>query len=296
MIGVGQQVMEVDRRGLTPNARYRMPMFTPNGIITLTTDFGLGDAYVAIMKGVILLIAPEARLIDYTHGIMPGNIVEAAYLLRSGYSYYPRGTIHVVVVDPGVGSARRAILVQTPDAVFIGPDNGVFTLVAEDARQTWGDSVQTIELTERRFWLPQVSATFHGRDIFAPTAAWLLRGTPLHELGHPISDPTSAEVVQPQPIGPRLLGGQIIHIDRFGNCITNITAAHLERHGLGRQIVVQIIDQQLPGLFRTYVDGPHATPMCLIGSSEHLEIAVFNGNAAQYLGVAIGDKLHVRST
>lgn len=272
-----------------------MATFTPNGIIALTTDFGLQDAYVAIMKGVILNIAPATRLIDYTHGITPGNTVEAAYLLRSGYRYFPRGTIHLVVVDPGVGSARRAIFVQTPDAAFIGPDNGVFTLIAEDARTDWGDAAQMIELTERRFWLPEVSATFHGRDVFAPTAAWLARGTPLHEFGRAITTLTTAPVAQPELAAPHELRGQIIHIDRFGNCITNITAADLEQHNLGQRIFVQITDQQLPGLFRTYADGPSAAPMCLIGSSGHLELAVFNGNAAQYLGVAIGDKLRVRT-
>lgn len=272
-----------------------MNTFKPNGIVTLTTDFGLQDAYVAIMKGVILKIAPEAQVIDYTHGINPGNIVEAAYLLRSGYRYFPRGTVHVVVVDPGVGSDRRAIVVQTPEATFVGPDNGVFTLVVEDARQDWGNSVQTIELTERRFWLPEVSATFHGRDIFAPSAAWLARGTALHEFGRALTTLTTAQLSLPVPLGARELQGQIIHIDRFGNCITNITEEHLYKHELGQRIVVQIIDQQLPGLFRTYMDGPPGTPMCLIGSSGHVELAVFNGNAAQYLGVAIGDKLRVRS-
>lgn len=272
-----------------------MNTFKPNGIVTLTTDFGLQDAYVAIMKGVILKIAPEAQVIDYTHGINPGNIVEAAYLLRSGYRYFPRGTVHVVVVDPGVGSDRRAIVVQTPEATFVGPDNGVFTLVVEDARQDWGNSVQTIELTERRFWLPEVSATFHGRDIFAPSAAWLARGTALHEFGRALTTLTTAQLSLPVPVGARELQGQIIHVDRFGNCITNITEEHLYKHELGQRIVVQIIDQQLPGLFRTYMDGPPGTPMCLIGSSGHVELAVFNGNAAQYLGVAIGDKLRVRS-
>lgn len=270
-------------------------VFQPNGIVTLTTDFGLEDAYVAIMKGVILGIAPAARIIDYTHGIKPGNVAEATYMLKSGYRYFPRGTVHVVVVDPGVGSARRALALQTPAATFVGPDNGVFTLIVAEAQQEWGTDVRIIELTEPQFWLPEVSGTFHGRDIFAPVAAHLINGTALAALGQPISTPTVAHFAQPQQPATGLIQGQIIHIDHFGNCITNITAEHLLCAELGQRIVIEIIDQQLPGLFRTYMDGPTGTPMCLIGSSGHLELAVSNGNAARHLGVDIGDKLRVRS-
>lgn len=268
-------------------------MFQPNGIISLTTDFGLVDAYVAIMKGVILNIAPQARLVDYTHGIKPGNIVEAAYLLRSGYRYFPRGTVHVVVVDPGVGSSRRAVALQTPDATFIGPDNGVFSLVLEDAQREWSSDTRMIELTESRYWLPTISATFHGRDIFAPVGAHLVSGAPFAALGRPITSLIAANHTTPQRLEHGALMGGIVHIDRFGNCITNITAEHLREYDLGRDLVIEIIDQQVAGLFRTYSDGPTGIPMCLIGSSSHLEIAVGNGNAAQYLGVDIGDKFRV---
>lgn len=270
-------------------------LFEPSGIVAMTTDFGTDDAYVAIMKGVILKLTPSARLIDYTHGIKPGNVVEAAYLLRSGYRYFPRGTVHLVVVDPGVGSSRRAIAIQTPDATFVGPDNGVFSLVAEDALNDWGERRRMIELTEPRFWLPTVSATFHGRDIFAPVAAHVVAGAPFHALGTPLTELTPAHRTTPQLLETGLLMGRIIHVDRFGNCITNITQDHLREYGLGPDIVIEIIDQQLDGLFRTYSDGPTGIPMCLIGSSGHLEIAVRNGNAAQHLGVDIGDKFRVRN-
>lgn len=269
-------------------------VFQPNGVVTLTTDFGLEDAYVAIMKGVILRIAPQARIVDYTHGIKHGNIVEAAYMLSTGCHYFPRGTIHVAVVDPGVGSDRRAVALQTPEATFVGPDNGVFTRIAALAEQAWGDRVRMVQLTEPKFWLPEISATFHGRDIFAPVAAHLLNGTPLSALGQPIRSLTPAHFAAPQPLSKGLLQGQIMHVDHFGNCITNIRLEHLYQAGLGQQIVIEIIDQQLPGLFRTYMDGPTGTPMCLIGSSGHLELAISNGNAAQQLGVDIGDKLRVR--
>lgn len=270
-------------------------VFQPNGIVTLTTDFGLGDAYVAIMKGVILRVAPDARIVDYTHGIKPGNVAEAAYMLNSGYRYFPHGTVHVVVVDPGVGSARRALALQTPEATFVGPDNGVFTLVVDDAQREWGAALRIVELTAPEFWLPEVSTTFHGRDIFAPVAAHLLNGVALSALGRPLDTLTCAHFAQPQQPAQGVLHGQIIHVDHFGNCITNITLEHLFSAGLGQRILIEIIDQQLPGLFRTYIDGPTGTPMCLIGSSGHLELAISNGNAAQMLGVDIGDKLRVRS-
>jgi hypothetical protein len=270
-------------------------VFQPNGIVTLTTDFGLKDAYVAIMKGVILGIAPHARIIDYTHGITPGNMIEAAFMLNNGYRYFPRGTVHVVVVDPGVGGDRRAVALQTPEAAFIGPDNGVFTLIIEEAQRERGRDLHIVELNQPQFWLPQVSSTFHGRDVFAPVAAHLVRGASLAELGRPLDTLTLARIATPQPLGRNVIQGQIIHVDHFGNCITNITLEHLFSYDLGRRIVVEIIDQQLPGLFRTYIEGPTGTPMCLIGSSGHLELALSNGNAAKHLGVDIGDKLRVRS-
>jgi len=271
-----------------------MAAFQPNGIVTLTTDFGLQDAYVGIMKGVILSIAPHAQIVDYTHGIHPGNILQAAHLLDSGYRYFPHGTIHVVVVDPGVGSTRRAIALQTPEAAFVGPDNGLFSLILETARQAWGTEIRLIELTESRFWLSAISATFHGRDIFAPVAAHLVRGTPVSELGTPVAELTPVQAFTPQVLRPGVVQGRIIHVDRFGNCITNLTTDHLHAIDIGRRIVVDISDQQLFGLFRTYSDGPTGIPMCLIGSSGQIELAVRNGSAAKHLGVDIGDKFRVR--
>lgn len=269
--------------------------FKTNGLVTLTTDFGTSDAYVSIMKGVLLNIARHAQIIDYTHGITPGNVVEAAYLLDSGYRYFPHGTVHVVVVDPGVGSTRRAIALQTPEATFIGPDNGVFSLIVEDVQREWNGQAQMIELTEPRFWLPTISATFHGRDVFAPVAAHVLNGTPFAVLGQPITQLTPANRTTPQLLDTGVLMGRIVHVDRFGNCITNITEEHLVEHQIGPDIVLEIIDRQLDGLFRTYVDGPTGIPMCLIGSSGHLEIAVCNGHAARSLGVDIGDKFRVHN-
>lgn len=271
-----------------------MDTFKANGIITLTTDFGLQDPYVAIMKGVILGIAPHARIVDYTHGVEPGNIAQAAYLLRSGCNYFPSGTVHVVVVDPGVGSDRRAIALQTPKWTFVGPDNGVLALAAQDARDTWNEQVRLIELTNDQFWRPSLSATFHGRDLFAPVAAHLTAGVAFASLGQPIDALLPAPIQTAQTIGDGVLRGQIVHIDRFGNCITNVTRDDLARYDIGEQLVAEIIDQQIAGLIRTYADASPGRLTCLIGSGGNLEIAVPNGSAAAMLGVGIGDRLRVR--
>jgi hypothetical protein len=265
----------------------------PNGIITLLTDFGLKDSYVAVMKGVILGIAPAARLIDITHDVAPQAVGEAAYLLQTGYRYFPPGTIHLCVVDPGVGSERRAIAVETPDAIFVGPDNGVLAPVLEDTRRRFGAAVEAVELGEPRFWLSDVSRTFHGRDIFAPVAAHLLSGVPLRDFGPRVS--TIAPCVVPDPAIDYRGGlrGEIVHVDRFGNCIINITLEHLRQHGIGEQLVVEISDQRLQGLIETYSRATVGMPFVLVGSSGHLEIAVRNGNASRTLGVVAGDRVRV---
>ena len=265
----------------------------PNGIITLLTDFGLRDGYVAVMKGVILGIAPQARLVDITHEIMPQAIGEASYVLQAASRYFPPGTIHVVVVDPGVGSERRAIAVATPNACFVAPDNGVLAPVIDEAQARSGGGVQIVELTERRFWLPEISTTFHGRDIFAPVGAHLLCGTELQALGRPLDRIEPAVMAAPQLRGQAILEGQILHVDRFGNCITNITARDLEEYGIGRSLSVEIAGDRVAGLYLTYSTGPIGIPMALISSSGHLEVAVCNGNAAQALGVTAGDRLRV---
>jgi len=269
-------------------------MFSPNGIITLTTDFGLDDAYVAIMKGVILGIAPRATIVDYTHGIAPGNIAQAAYLLHTGQRYFPPGTTHVAVVDPGVGSARRAVAIETPAAAFIGPDNGIWSLVVDAAGREWGSDLNIVELTEAQFWLPHVSATFHGRDVFAPAAAHIASGVPVASLGRQLHELVAGAVPQPVLVDGHGLRGNIVHIDRFGNCITSITREHLQQQALGERIVVEIVDRQLPGLFRTYAECPPGVPICMLGSSDRLELAVANGSAARLLGVDIGAALLVR--
>jgi S-adenosylmethionine hydrolase len=267
----------------------------PNGMITLTTDFGLADSYVGAMKGVILSIAPEARLIDITHDVGPQDTHQAAYMVQTFCSYFPTGTIHLVVVDPGVGSRRRAIAFSTPEAIFLAPDNGVLTYVWRDALAQWGpEACEVVELAEPRFWLPRVSSTFHGRDIFAPVAAHLAREAALLSLGPRLARLTEADLEQPAGGRTGGLDGRIIHVDHFGNCITNITPRHLEQAGLDERLTVRIIDQQISGLHRTFADVPVGALIALIGSNNRLELAVRNGNAAQSLGVGIGDTVRVR--
>ena len=267
----------------------------PNGIITLTTDFGLTDSYVGSMKGVIMGIAPDARLVDITHAIGPQDTNQAAHILKTFYQYFPPGTIHLVIVDPGVGSGRRAIAFQTPEAIFIAPDNGILTEVWSDARARWGpEGCTVVELAERRYWRDRVSNTFHGRDIFAPAAAHLVTGVPLAAFGPRLLAIHESTSEQPKLGRSGELVGRIIHVDHFGNCITNITPRDLERAGKGKKLTVTIIDQLINGLHQTYADGPIGALITLIGSSDHLELAVRNGNAAQTLGVGIGDIVRVR--
>jgi S-adenosylmethionine hydrolase len=269
----------------------------PNGIITLTTDFGLADSYVGTMKGVILNIAPTARMVDITHDVSPQNTHQAAYIVQTFYRYFPAGTVHLVIVDPGVGSARGAVALGTPNAIFVAPDNGVLTYVWRDALDRWGaEACEVIELTNPRFWLPQISNTFHGRDIFAPVVAHLSAGAALQELGPRRPRITEADLEQPAPGRNGELVGRIIHLDHFGNCITNITPEHLEQAGSGKQLVVKIIDQRIAGISRTFADVAVGALIALIGSNNRLELAVRNGSAAQTLGVGIGDIVRVYAT
>ncbi|HWQ12786.1 MAG TPA: SAM-dependent chlorinase/fluorinase [Roseiflexaceae bacterium] len=266
----------------------------PSGIITITTDFGLADSYVGTMKGVMLGIAPGARLVDITHTVGPQEIHQAAYIVQTFYPYFPPGTVHLVVVDPGVGSDRRQIALVTPEAMFVAPDNGVLTYAWRDALARWGrEQVAVYELAERRFWLPRISNTFHGRDIFSPVAAHLANGVPPSAMGPWLPGITEAALEQPAPGRSGELVGRIIHVDHFGNCITNIMPEHLVHAGMEGRITVQIIDQRIPGLYRTYAEGASGSLIALVGSSNRLELAVCNGNAARTLGVGIGDTVKI---
>ena len=270
-----------------------------DAIVTLTTDFGAADAYVATMKGVMLGINPRAQLIDICHAIQPGNILQASYILSTAYSYFPAHTIHLVVVDPGVGSQRKAIILRTPLAYFVAPDNGILTHVVQHALPVPASGkekllhvelrkeLEAVVITNPEFWNTPVSPTFHGRDILAPVAAHLSLGVPLKEFG----DAVNAVTVLPPPVPLSTqdgsLSGHILHIDSFGNLITDITAEDLPEPRKGAYI--RIGNRDVSGLSRTYADGEGL--LALIGSSGHLEIALKEGNACALLNVKIGDEV-----
>ncbi|OQA46569.1 MAG: Adenosyl-chloride synthase [Chloroflexi bacterium ADurb.Bin325] len=253
-------------------------------IVTLTTDFGLADGYVGILKGVILSIAPDAHLVDVSHDIAPQDVRQAAYVLGRAAPYFPRGTVHLAVVDPGVGSARRPLLVQTPDACFVGPDNGLFTFALEQP------GAAAYELNRREFWRPAVSATFHGRDIFAPVAAHLANGRLPADLGAAVADPVRLPELAATRSGPGRLHGHVSHIDRFGNLITSIPGAWV-RHGAW---ACHIGGRRIAGIQQTYAAAPPGTLLALVSSGDTVEIAVRDGSAAALLGVSVGEPVDLQ--
>lgn len=251
-----------------------------SSVITLTTDFGTGDPYVAAMKGVILKINPDAKVIDISHDIKPQNIYEAAYVLDSAWRYFPNGTVHVAVVDPGVGTERNALIVKTANAFFIAPDNGILTYVARD-------QFQAVNITNPRFWNHPVSPTFHGRDIFAPVAAHLSLGIPVSEFGEPVSSLVTLPRTEPYFERDGSLIGHVIHIDRFGNVITDIN-----RDSVPENPTIHVSDHIIEKLSTSYAEGSGL--LALIGSDEKLEIAVKNGSAADSLNLQVGDEIMVK--
>jgi S-adenosylmethionine hydrolase len=258
-------------------------------IITLTTDFGLADGYVGTMKGVILGIDPTATIVDISHDIAPQDVQEAAYTLCAAYPYFPQGTIHVVVVDPGVGSERRAIVLRTPQATFVAPDNGVLSYVVARERVE-----EIVHLTNSRYHLSPVSHTFHGRDIFAPAAAHLARGIPLVELGEPLTEMITFPLPRPQVRPDGTIVGQVIHVDRFGNLITSMVPKDWTDHSLLREGLIQVKGQSIRGIANSYAEGTPGKLLALIGSSDHLEIAVSGGSACQKLEAKVGDEVLLR--
>jgi hypothetical protein len=274
-----------------------------SNIITLTTDFGTQDAYVAAMKGVILSLNPQVTIMDICHSIEPQNVAQATFVLSTACSYFPRGTIHVAVVDPGVGSQRRAILLKTPEALFIAPDNGVLSyvmalpagkpvtseegfLMPQEKRLPPG--FEAISLTNSRFWHHPVSSTFHGRDVFAPVAAHLSLGVPLEEFGERIGSILAIPVPHPQFRANGELMGHILHIDHFGNLITDVKREDL----FGDNLSLEVAGRHIQKLSSSYAEGDEL--LALIGSSEQLEIAAQNGSAAKLLSAKVGDVVKIK--
>jgi hypothetical protein len=267
--------------------------------ITLTTDFGLSDGYVAAMKGVISSINPEATIVDICHTIQPQNIREAAFVFSTAYSFFPLYTIHLVVVDPGVGTNRRAIILKTPRAYFVGPDNGVFSYVIDafsaqpvpDTRLVKpGAEMQVYAITKSGYWRRPVSNTFHGRDIFAPVAARLSLGLMASDLGDRIDTVTAFQIPHPEQ-EENLIQGNILHIDNFGNIITDLRESTLST--LGQSVTITVGDYQIEGLVQAYAD--KEGPMALFGSSGYLEISLPDANAGAFLKAKVGDKVIVKS-
>jgi S-adenosyl-L-methionine hydrolase (adenosine-forming) len=255
-------------------------------IITLLTDFGLEDTYVASMKGVILEGCPNARLVDVSHLVPPQDVCAGAYLLASCYRDFPPGTIHLAVVDPGVGTDRRGLVLKADHYYFVGPDNGLFSWVLHEAA-VW--EAYSLERTE--FWRATVSKTFHGRDIFAPVAAHLGMGVPVQAFGPPCT-PKLAPWTDATQTGAEILG-QIIHIDHFGNAVTNVTRTTLERFASPSSLAVGIGGLTLVPIVETYGDQETGRVVALIGSSNRLEIAVNQGHAAKTCGIRRGDPVSV---
>jgi len=290
-------------------------------IITLTTDFGQGDVYVAVMKGVILNTNPQANIIDINHSIEPQDILQCAFILNIAYRYFPQQTIHVAIVDPGVGSERLGIIVKTPSAFFIAPDNGILSYVIdelcpgvvnagqrEESLQKNGfrvavkEGLEIAAITDPRFWRHPVNPTFHGRDIFAPVAAGLSLGISLYEFGEKITSLFVLPIPKPYSDSQGSLIGQVLHIDNFGSLITNIknsdllspsgTESPILQERLNESpVTIEIAGRLIHGLHSYYAQGEGL--MAIIGSSGYLEVSLKNGNARDFLGVGIGEEVKV---
>jgi hypothetical protein len=262
----------------------------PSGLITLLTDFGDRDSFVASMKGVILTIHPDARIVDLSHQITPHQIEEAGYVLHSCYRSFPDGTIHVAVVDPGVGSSRRPLLVATSRCYFIAPDNGLLTRVLRDERH-----VEIRQIEQAPYRLQSEGATFDGRDLFAPAAAWLASGRSFASFGRLVDDPVRLQLDEPVWRDRELLG-RIVSVDRFGNLISNITAKHLDDVRTVTQRTaptIRIAERSIEGLVVCYSDGRPNHPCALVNSHGWLEFFIQESSAARALNVRAGEQVRI---
>ncbi|MHC1578729.1 MAG: SAM hydrolase/SAM-dependent halogenase family protein [Dehalococcoidia bacterium] len=272
-------------------------------IVTLTTDFGYDDAYVGAVKGAILSINPEANIIDISHSIRPQNIREAAFILDIAYRYFPKQTVHLAIVDPGVGSERRGIILKTSSAIFVVPDNGILTYIVDDLFSVqspllteptddlkeivFKKGLEAAAITDPRFWRHPVSPTFHGRDIFAPVAAGLSLGISPYEFGEKINSLHVLPIPKPSLDSEDRLVGQILHVDRFGNLITNIKIKDLA----GKDAVIEVAGYSIQGVSDYYAQKEGV--MAILGSSGYLEVSLKGGSACDFLGALVGDEIKV---
>jgi S-adenosylmethionine hydrolase len=262
------------RRGRRPNG--------PSGVVTLLTDFGLDDAYVGTLKGVLLAINPGARLVDVTHTVPPQDVRRAALLLQAAWSFFPRGTVHLAVVDPGVGTARQPIAVRAGGHYFVGPDNGLlgFCFGLPGARG--------VVLANPRYHWRSVSRTFHGRDVFAPAAAYCSKGIPLTALGPPLRSPVRLSPHEPRRLGARV-EGEVLLVDRFGNLLTNLWGRALP--GPVNRGVLRIGGARVRGVVGTYAERPRGALGAVIDSSGRVEVFVRDGSARDRLGIGPGARV-----
>lgn len=251
-------------------------------VITLTTDFGVSSPYVAAMRGVILSINPLATIVDLTHSIAPQNIRQGACTLEQTTSWFPRGTIHVAVIDPGVGSSRRIVYAEIAQQRYVAPDNGLLSRLVLGTPAT-----RIIAVQEAEHWLPRISSTFHGRDIMAPVAARLSLGLDPRRLGPPIENLLSLDWRE-AVILPGKIQGAVLSVDSFGNLITDITEAMLAEAPRNESVRIICDEHETQGIFRAYSDQPEFTFLALIGSNGHLELAIVNDSAAGMLGIRPG--------
>jgi len=264
----------------------------PAPIVTFLSDFGTQDWFVGVVHGVIHELTPDAHVVDLNHQVPPGGLSRGAFILEAAAPDFPLGTVHLAVVDPGVGTLRRALAVEAHGQCFVGPDNGLleWALAAEGAR--------VHALVETRWFRHPLSRTFHGRDVFAPVAAHLARGVPLREFGPAVKDPVRLAMARPR-LEDGALVGRVVFIDRFGNALTNLTLRALDdAFGQGfpaDRIRVSILERTVKGLARSYGDAPVGTMLAIVGSSGRLEIAQVGGDAAGRLGIGEGDPVVVRT-
>jgi len=276
-----------------------------NSIITLTTDFGYDDAYVAALKGAILSTNPEANIIDISHSIEPQNILQASFILGIAYRYFPKQTIHVAIVDPGVGSERQGVIMKTPSALFVAPDNGILSYIIDDLflvenrsltehaqglkEIVFKSGLEAVTITDPRFWRHPVSPTFHGRDIFAPVAGGLSLGISIYEFGEKIRSLHVLSIPKPTVDPDGNLIGLILHIDHFGTLITNIKNNELP----GKDVLIEVAGHRIQGISDHYAQNEGV--LAILGSSGYLEVSLRDGSAYDFLGTVVGDEIKVIS-
>ncbi len=257
-------------------------------IITLTTDFGRSDHFVGAMKGVILSTNPQASIVDIAHEVQPYDVLDGALTIAQAYPYFPPASVHIVVVDPGVGSPRRPILVSADRHYFVAPDNGVLSIVFER------DPTATVRhITSEHYFLQPVSNTFHGRDIFAPVAGHLSKGIDTSNFGEPVTDFVRFALPKPKRVGEKQIKGVILKVDHFGNCLTNITPADIPELFAGSSVAFRLIagQKEITKLVSSYANGPADQPFVIVGSSAYLELATNRADASQLLGLRRGSEV-----